>query len=107
MIERANPFGDLNDFAPAPAKPKTDRAVIDQVAAENGFPSRQPLKDASSASLPAAPVQEEKLRQKVFRLTPAQDRKLKEYCAQHDATMQDVVIEGINMVLQSKGLPTI
>jgi hypothetical protein len=44
MIERANPFEDLGDFTPAPAKPKTDRAVIDQVAEAHGFPSRQPAK---------------------------------------------------------------
>lgn len=44
MSERANPFGDLGDFAPAPAKPKPDPAVIDQVAQTHGFPSRQPSK---------------------------------------------------------------
>lgn len=44
MIERANPFGDLGDFTPAPAKPKADRAVIDHVAEAYGFPSRQPAK---------------------------------------------------------------
>ena len=44
MIDRVNPFGDLDDFAPTPAvqKPKPEKAVIDQVAADNGFPSRQP-----------------------------------------------------------------
>lgn len=65
---------------------------------------------APTPAAPAATAQqaaEEKLRQKVFRLTPAQDRKLKEYCAHSDTTIQDVVIEGINMVLKSKGLPTI
>jgi len=64
----------------------------------------------STSPVPAAsPVvqQEEKARQKVFRLTPAQDRKLKEYCAHSDTTIQDVVIEGLNMVLKSKGLPPI
>lgn len=44
MTERANPFGDLGDFTPTPAKPKADPAVIDKVAAEHGFPSRQPAK---------------------------------------------------------------
>ena len=44
MSERANPFGDLGDFTPTAPKPKTDGAVIDQVAAEHGFPSRQPTK---------------------------------------------------------------
>lgn len=55
----------------------------------------------------AAPVAEEKMRQKVFRLTPAQDRKLKEFCAHSDKSIQDVVMEGINLVLKAKGLPPI
>lgn len=46
--DRVNPFGDLNDFEPAQPKerrPKPiEKAVIDQVAAENGFPSRQAVK---------------------------------------------------------------
>lgn len=54
MSERANPFGDLGDFAPAPSKPKADRAVIDQVAAEHGFPSRQPAKPAVADPAPVA-----------------------------------------------------
>lgn len=57
MIERANPFGDLGDFTPTPAKPKTDRAVIDQVAEANGFPSRQPAKSATLDAQQAAPDQ--------------------------------------------------
>ena len=58
MNKRANPFGDLGDFAPAPAKPKPDPAVIDQVAEANGFLSRQPVKQTASepAPAPAAPV---------------------------------------------------
>ena len=110
MSERANPFGDLGDFAPAPSKPKVDRAVIDQVAEATGFPSRQPVKqpDPVQASLPdVEPEQVEKLRQKVFRLTPTQDRELKQYCGKLDTTMQDLVLEGINLFLKSKGLPPI
>lgn len=46
--DRVNPFGDLNDFEPAQPmerRPKpVEKAVIDQVAAENGFPSRQAVK---------------------------------------------------------------
>lgn len=45
------------------------------------------------------------MRQKVFRLTKAQDIKLKEFCAHTDLNIQDVVLEGINMVFKSKGLP--
>jgi len=45
MTDRVNPFGDLGDFTPAPAKPKAElRDVVDQVAAANNFPSRQPTK---------------------------------------------------------------
>ena len=47
MTERVNPFGDLDDFAPAPkSKPakEVQKEAVDQVAAENGFPSRQPTK---------------------------------------------------------------
>jgi hypothetical protein len=48
MSDRVNPFGDLNDFAPAQPKEKNpkpvEKAVIDQVAADNGFPSRQASK---------------------------------------------------------------
>lgn len=46
--DRINPFGSLNDFEPAQPKerrPKpVEKAVIDQVAADNGFPSRQAVK---------------------------------------------------------------
>lgn len=67
-----------------------------------------PAPAASATSIPApAQATDEKPRQKVFRLTPAQDRELKKYCAHSDTTIQDVVIEGINMVLKSKGLPPI
>src|SRR6476620_2666605 len=55
MSDRVNPFGDLNDFAPAQPKEKSpkpvEKAVIDQVAADNGFPSRQ----ASKPELNPAP----------------------------------------------------
>jgi hypothetical protein len=59
MNERVNPFGDLRDFAPAPVKqkpPVDERAVIEQVAAENNFPSRHPSKP------PAAPYPSSVLR---------------------------------------------
>jgi hypothetical protein len=52
MSERVNPFGSLDDFAPAKPKEKSqkpvEKAVIDQVAAENNFPSRQPAKPAET-----------------------------------------------------------
>jgi hypothetical protein len=55
MNERANPFGDLGDFAPAQAKPKPDLAVIDQVAEANGFPSRKPSAPPAVHSTEASP----------------------------------------------------
>ena len=49
MSGRVNPF-DLGDFAPAPAKPKKELLdVANQVAAEHGFPSRQPPKLTETA----------------------------------------------------------
>jgi hypothetical protein len=50
MSDRVSPFGDLNDFAPAVPKEKkpksVEKAAIEQVAADNGFPSRQPVMPA-------------------------------------------------------------
>lgn len=60
MTERVNPFGDLGDFAPTPAKPKMEHLdVVNEVAAANGFTSRQPVKPAvSSRSVPNTPEKE-------------------------------------------------
>lgn len=45
MNERVNPFGDLGDFAPAPTKLKMEHLdVANEVAAANGFTSRQSAK---------------------------------------------------------------
>jgi hypothetical protein len=49
-------------------------------------------------------VSGDKMRQKVFRLTPAQDRLLKEFCAHQDLTIQDVVLDGIKQVFKKRGL---
>lgn len=57
--------------------------------------------------LPEPESAQDPLQQKVFRLTKSQARALKKFCADSDMTMQDVVIEGINLVLKSRGLPTI
>lgn len=52
MNERVNPFGDLGDFAPAAPKAKPEhRDVVEEVAAQHGFPSRQPVKPAAPAAL--------------------------------------------------------
>lgn len=55
MSERINPFSDLTDFTLADPKPKPGPAAmeaIDQVASDNGFPSRQPPKVAAAAVPP-------------------------------------------------------
>lgn len=52
--ERVNPFGDLGDFSAAPAKTKIGHLdVADEVAAANGFTSRQPAKHMIPAVQPA------------------------------------------------------
>lgn len=50
-MDRVNPFEDLADFEPKPkAQPKpVDPAVIERVAQENNFPSRQPTKPAAAS----------------------------------------------------------
>jgi hypothetical protein len=70
-------------------------------------PTAPTAQSAPATSTGSAAPAGDKLRQKIFRVTPAQDRKLKEYCAHADTTIQEVAIEGINMVLKSKGLPPI
>lgn len=47
------------------------------------------------------------MRQKVFRLTPIQDRQLKEFCARTDLSIQEVVLDGIDKILASRGFPTL
>lgn len=46
MAERINPFLDLGDFASKSSSAKvgksSDKKMIDEVAEDNGFPSRQP-----------------------------------------------------------------
>lgn len=60
---------------------------------------------ASTPAMPELAVSDEKLRQKVFRLTPAQDRRLKEFCAHSDMSIQDVVLHGLDLVMKERGLP--
>ena len=55
--ERVNPFGDLGDFSAAPAKTKTGHLdVAEEVAAANGFTSRQPAKPVTAAAAPLEPA---------------------------------------------------
>lgn len=61
MVTRINPLADLGDFQPKPkAKPEERRVapeVIEQLAKDNNFPSRQAPQSSARASAPApAPV---------------------------------------------------
>ncbi|NML88107.1 hypothetical protein HHL26_03350 [Sphingobium sp. TB-6] len=40
-MSRANPFGDLDDFAAPPAARPVEAKAIDQLAQASGFPSRK------------------------------------------------------------------
>ena len=40
-MSRANPFGDLDDFAPEPAPKPVPAAAIEEIAQASGFPSRK------------------------------------------------------------------
>ena len=64
MSERVNPFGDLDDFTPSAKarKLKPEKAVIDQVAADNNFPSRQPSKATATLASPALPASRQQRR---------------------------------------------
>ncbi len=61
----------------------------------------------SPAALLEPETPDEPVQQKVFRLTKSQARALKKFCADSDMTMQDVVMEGIRLVMKSRGLPPI
>ncbi len=53
-MTRVNPLDDLTDFAPKPAGEKQGRSVprevIDRIATDNNFPSRQPVVPAVPAT---------------------------------------------------------
>lgn len=91
MSERANPFN-LDDFTPAPAKPKTEHLdVVDQVAAEHGFPSRQPPKP------PAVPVVEKGPR-KQRRYTTGRNKQI-------NIKATDETIERMGQMADERGVP--
>lgn len=50
MSERVNPLANLDDFSikASEKKPKPQPGVIDKLAEETGFPSRQPARAAAS-----------------------------------------------------------
>lgn len=56
MSERVNPFGDLCDFKPASSKLKIEyHDIADELAANNGFTSRQPTTEAIKSTVLPAP----------------------------------------------------
>lgn len=58
---RANPFGDLDDFAPQGAPKPVAAAAIEELAQASGFPSRKasPAPSKTAAKLPAKTVAKE------------------------------------------------
>jgi hypothetical protein len=59
-----------------------------------------------AAQAPQPKPQRDKF-QKVFVLNAEQRRRLDSYCGEANTTIQEVVLEGINLVFRSKGLPEI
>lgn len=57
MSDRANPFADLSDFQTAQKPKATPVAAIEQLAEENGFPSRKARsKSIETGALPVRPT---------------------------------------------------
>lgn len=65
-------------------------------------PASQAAQEAHKA--PQAKPARDKF-QKVFVLNAEQRRRLDGYCGDAGTTIQEVVLEGINLVFRSKGLP--
>ncbi|OAN54308.1 hypothetical protein [Sphingobium sp. TCM1] len=55
-MSRANPFGDLTDFAPQDAAKPVPAEAIEQIAAASGFPSRKAVGSAAPSPAPVAPA---------------------------------------------------
>jgi len=54
-MSRANPFGDLDDFAPEPASKRVPAAAIEEIAQKSGFPSRKAQGRAGDGPTPTPP----------------------------------------------------
>ena len=54
-MTRANPFGDLGDFTTKSTPKPVEPHQIERLAADNGFPSRQPVADKQAPAV-AAPA---------------------------------------------------
>ena len=59
----------------------------------------------------AAPAAEEKhdraVIQKKFVLTPAQNKRIKEFCAQQEMTQQEFMTQAVSLMFKSRGLPVL
>lgn len=54
-MSRANPFGDLDDFAPGPTTKPAATAAIDRIAEAAGFPSRKAVRTGEGADTETPP----------------------------------------------------
>ncbi len=54
-MSRANPFGDLDDFAPQGTSKPVPAAAIEEIAQASGFPSRKPQSNPSKPGSPGNP----------------------------------------------------
>ena len=95
MNERVNPFGDLGDFAPAPPKAKPEhRDVVEEVAAQHGFPSRQAAKPVTA---PAA-TSEPPLRRQQRRYTTGRNKQI-------NIKATDETIKRLYQLADARGVP--
>lgn len=72
---------------------------------DQAAPAEQAVAE-QAAKAPTAKPPRDKF-QKVFVLNAEQRRRLDGYCGEVGTTIQEVVLEGINLVFRSKGLPEI
>lgn len=110
MNERVDPFGSLDDFAPAPTKPRAKHVeVAEQVAAENGFVSRQPVKSAQSTikeQLPSRRRTTGRSEQVNIKTTFAAKKRLMEISVERDMPLGEVLEQALEALEQKWGKAT-
>lgn len=77
------------------------------MARRSNFDQAAPAEQAAQEEASKAPrLKSDRDRfQKVFVLNAEQRKRLDSYCGEANITIQEIVIEGINLVFRSKGLP--
>ena len=104
MSERVDPFGSLDDFAPAATKPNTKHVeVAEQVAAENGFISRRPVKSAQPTikeQLPSRRRSTGRSEQVNIKTTFAAKKRLMEISVEHDMPLGEVLEQALEALEQ-------